>query len=543
MDECMLAISFFLFSLAIFSPFFSLLKERHNLSRFNNLQFNLQSTCRHASASPFLQLSKVFLARSMSGPVAENTYTFMLMNTKRTYVRHTYRVSCHCNTAPRKYCTSTDYSRCDNLCEGSTTSDLERCNSFVTSAYVPKKKSCENLICNLYRFKHVQLFIMDVELFGPGLSKSIPCLKTIKNIYKAEQNLYRRFTNTFDVTCLLYRCGNKPREKQDCKVFCKMVLPKESLLTYPAFIRLHARMPHLKKISKFNKPDPRMALFSVPIIFRSLHTFSALPSLAARQTLVLMSGESCLIYELATTPSGFETSTRGPRLPFARLNTTSTRPSGSQRFSQANRERIANLTASLSLSLSLFFSRRRRCTRLISLCRTCALEQRARMCLRRRASPTPRERGATVRSVTQSWEDYGIETPGGKAQCQSALHFVPVSTESVTRDVVFAAFPRKVSGGLPRRARRRGRGKAVKKMIGNDSIGGEKGPRGGRRPATADWRTKKQTGHLSLSLAPSVVAAHASPPTLLFSFLSSRLSLSLLSGSPSLPHPARANKT
>lgn len=48
-------------------------------------------------------------------------------------------------------------------------------------------------------------------------------------------------------------------------------------------------------------------------------------------------------------------------------------------------------------------------------------------------------------SITQSWEDYGIETPGGKAQCQSALHFVPVSTESVTRDVVFAAFPRKVS--------------------------------------------------------------------------------------------------
>lgn len=56
-------------------------------------------------------------------------------------------------------------------------------------------------------------------------------------------------------------------------------------------------------------------------------------------------------------------------------------------------------------------------------------------------------------SITQSWEDYGIETPGGKAQCQSALHFVPVSTESVTRDVVFAAFPRKVSL-CPRRRRR-----------------------------------------------------------------------------------------
>lgn len=26
----------------------------------------------------------------------------------------------------------------------------------------------------------VQLFIMDVELFGPGLSKSIPCLRIIK---------------------------------------------------------------------------------------------------------------------------------------------------------------------------------------------------------------------------------------------------------------------------------------------------------------------------------------------------------------------------
>lgn len=25
----------------------------------------------------------------------------------------------------------------------------------------------------------VQLFIMDVELFGPGLSKSIPCLRTM----------------------------------------------------------------------------------------------------------------------------------------------------------------------------------------------------------------------------------------------------------------------------------------------------------------------------------------------------------------------------
>lgn len=103
MDECVLAISFF--SL----PFSLFLKERHNLSRFvhyflreqtyprilkNNLQFNLQLTRRHAPASAFLWFSKVFLTRSMSGHIAENIYTFMLMNTERTYVRHTYRFSC-----------------------------------------------------------------------------------------------------------------------------------------------------------------------------------------------------------------------------------------------------------------------------------------------------------------------------------------------------------------------------------------------------------------------------------------------------------------
>lgn len=55
-----------------------------------NLQFNLQLTRRHAPASAFLQLLKVFLARSMSGHVTENTYTFMLMNTERTYVRTAY---------------------------------------------------------------------------------------------------------------------------------------------------------------------------------------------------------------------------------------------------------------------------------------------------------------------------------------------------------------------------------------------------------------------------------------------------------------------
>lgn len=94
------------------------------------------------------------------------------------------------------------------------------------------------------------------------------------------------------------------------------------------------------------------------------------------------------------------------------------------------------------------------------------IRARARETDRERKKERARETRSSERarcngtSVTQSWEDYGIETPGGKAQCQSALHFVPVSTESVTRDVVFAAFPRKVSGG---RARRSGRGE---KMIG-----------------------------------------------------------------------------
>lgn len=37
------------------------------------------------------------------------------------------------STAPRKYCTSMDYSRCDNLCEGSITSDPETwCDSGYT---------------------------------------------------------------------------------------------------------------------------------------------------------------------------------------------------------------------------------------------------------------------------------------------------------------------------------------------------------------------------------------------------------------------------
>lgn len=43
--------------------------------------------------------------------------------------------------------------------------------------------------------------------------------------------------------------------------------------------------------------------------------------------------------------------------------------------------------------------------------------------------------------ITQSLDDYGIETPGGLTQCQSALHFVPVFTESVGfSDVDFALF-------------------------------------------------------------------------------------------------------
>lgn len=97
-------------------------------------------------------------------------------------------------------------------------------------------------------------------------------------------------------------------------------------------------------------------------------------------------------------------------------------------------------------------------------------------------------------SVTQSWEDYGIETPGGKAQCQSALHFVPVSTESVTRDVVFAAFPRKVSGG---RAHDGGGGERKKLLAtgdreeglghagGGGAEGGERSRRNGRGTSLA----------------------------------------------------------
>lgn len=39
-----------------------------------------------------------------------------------------------------------------------------------------------------------------------------------------------------------------------------------------------------------------MALLSIPIIFCSFYAFSALSGFAARQTLILMSGEGCLVY-------------------------------------------------------------------------------------------------------------------------------------------------------------------------------------------------------------------------------------------------------
>lgn len=38
----------------------------------------------------------------------------------------------------------------------------------------------------------VQLFIMDVELFGPGLSKSIPCLRIIKELVRKMEKKGRR---------------------------------------------------------------------------------------------------------------------------------------------------------------------------------------------------------------------------------------------------------------------------------------------------------------------------------------------------------------
>jgi len=111
------------------------------------------------------------------------------------------------------------------------------------------------------------------------------------------------------------------------------------------------------------------------------------------------------------------------------------------------------LSLSLSLSLSLFLWWRYSCLSV----RRCQAE---RFAILERERNREYNLGISERarcngmSITQSWEDYGIETPGGKAQCQSALHFVPVSTESVTRDVVFAAFPRKVWRPRARRRRR-----------------------------------------------------------------------------------------
>lgn len=46
-----------------------------------------------------------------------------------------------------------------------------------------------------------------------------------------------------------------------------------------------------------------MALLSVPVIFRALYTFGALPSLATCQTLILMSGEGCLVYSFVIVAS------------------------------------------------------------------------------------------------------------------------------------------------------------------------------------------------------------------------------------------------
>lgn len=69
------------------------LKEQTYFFRFFKKQFkiyNLQLTDRRASAEggtgAFLQFSKAFfLVKSMPGHIAENTYTFILMNTERTY--------------------------------------------------------------------------------------------------------------------------------------------------------------------------------------------------------------------------------------------------------------------------------------------------------------------------------------------------------------------------------------------------------------------------------------------------------------------------
>lgn len=151
----------------------------------------------------------------------------------------------------------------------------------------------------------VQLFIRDVELFGPGLSKSIPCLRkkithefylipvefpfvcgeSVKNTVRERE----RFTKNLPIkkvqpkafhsrraiiaegarfhhvvltdvlvlkvsahrdlsleSSITYRAMVRQSLRMRREVLRKVVLPKESFLTYPALVRLHARMPHLE---------------------------------------------------------------------------------------------------------------------------------------------------------------------------------------------------------------------------------------------------------------------------------------------------------
>lgn len=50
-------------------------------------------------------------------------------------------------------------------------------------------------------------------------------------------------------TTITYRAMVWQSLRMCCKVFRKMVFPKESLLTYPTFIWFNTCMPHLKKIN------------------------------------------------------------------------------------------------------------------------------------------------------------------------------------------------------------------------------------------------------------------------------------------------------
>lgn len=103
MDECVLAISFFSRNFLSLFLFFkkkaqfvalcTLFSERADIPSFEFLRiiYNLIYNRRHAPASAFL-LPKIFLTRGMSGHIAENTYTLMLMNTERTYIRYTHQI-------------------------------------------------------------------------------------------------------------------------------------------------------------------------------------------------------------------------------------------------------------------------------------------------------------------------------------------------------------------------------------------------------------------------------------------------------------------